>query len=147
VELNTSMRHERHVPKAPSGRQGSQARSMLPHGVAEPLSHFTEQDAARLADGLIGARRHASPQSRDLYTAAIHHLGYRFDEHGHLHKVRDADFSAAMKNPAFRAYVAVEHNRVTSQAVSGPFVVRASRGLIGGDRGFALNSVRGLTGP
>jgi hypothetical protein len=143
ADSDISPRHQRHVPKAPSGRHGSQARSVLPrgdvvnhsdirellrnsamsfggndatvahlldvnyknlisgdprmhskHGIAlyEPLNHFTEHDAFRLARGLLRARRYASPQSRDLYTSAIHHMGYRFDERGRIHKVHDADF-------------------------------------------------------
>jgi hypothetical protein len=82
------------------------------HGIAlyEPLNHFTEHDASRLAHGLFRARRHASPQSRDLYTSAIHYMGYRFDERGRVHKGHHANFSAAMKNPAFRAHVAVEQH-------------------------------------
>jgi hypothetical protein len=165
AEHDTLLHHERHAPKAPSGRHGSRARSILPcgvvnhpdirsllrnsaisfggddatvahlldvnyknlisgdprmhskHGIAlyEPLNHFTEHDAIRLARGLLRARHHASPQSRDLYTSAIHHMGYRFDERGRIHKVHDANFSAAMKNSAFRAHVAVEHDRAADQ--------------------------------
>jgi hypothetical protein len=166
-EADTSLHHERLVPRAPSGRPGIQARSLLPHGTVkhpdvreflrnsamyfggddatvahvldvnyrnltsgdphmqvkqgialyEPLNHFTEHDVPRLAHGLLEARRHASPQLRDVYTSAIHHLGYRFDEHGNIHKVPGlvADFSAAMKNPAFRAHVAVEQYAAAHQ--------------------------------
>jgi hypothetical protein len=165
AEHDTLLRHKRHVPKTPSGRHGSRARSVLPCGVVshpdirellrnsamsfggndatvahlldvnyknlisgdprmhskqgialhEPLNHFMEHDAFRLARGLLRARRHASPQSRDLYTAAIHHMGYRFDDHGRIHKVHAADFSAAMKNAAFRAHVTVEHEVAAHQ--------------------------------
>ncbi len=81
------------------------------HGISlrKSLNNFTERDARRLAYGLLDARRHASAQSRDLYTAAIHHMGYRFDEGGHIHKVQHANISAAMKNPAFRVHMMVEH--------------------------------------
>ncbi len=87
------------------------------HGIAlyAPLNHLSQHDAERIAHGLVGARRHASPEARDLYTAAVHHMGYRFDEQGHIHKVRDADFSAAMKNAAFRAHIAAEHDRAAHQ--------------------------------
>jgi hypothetical protein len=162
-----SAHDQRHIPRVPSGRHGSQARNLLPHGAVDhpdirellrnssvhfggndatvahlldvntrnlmsgdprmrsnhgialydPLNHFTEGDASRLAHGLLGTRHHASAQARDLYTSAIHDLGYRFDEHGHIHKVpgREADFSAAMKNPAFRAHIAVENDRAAYQ--------------------------------
>lgn len=220
AEHDTLLRHERHVPMAPSGRHGSRARSILPHGVVnhpdirellrnsamafdgndatvahlldvnyknlisgdprmhskhgialyKPLNHFTERDAFRLARGLLRARRHASPQSRDLYTSAIHHMGYRFDERGRIHKVHDANFPVAMKNPAFRAHVAVEHDRAYQQNMHqsdvgvGEQKIRTSaknmRGLTasGGSRGLdaidrsvsggldrSLNSRRGLT--
>jgi hypothetical protein len=165
IMADPTLRDQIHVPKAPSGRRGSQARSIFPHGAVnhldirellrnsavhfggndatvghlldvnyrnlisgdprmhskhgialyEPLNHFTEHDAPRLAHGLLGARRRASPQTRDLYTAAIHHMGYRFDEHGHIHKVQNADFNAALKNSAFRAHIAVENDRAAYQ--------------------------------
>ncbi len=86
-------------------------RMHVKHGIALSVhaDHFSQKDAFRLAHGLVKARRHASPQSRDLYTAAIHHLGYRFDKRGQIYEVHNADFAAAMKNPAFRAYIAVDH--------------------------------------
>jgi hypothetical protein len=148
ADLDTSLHHERHVPKGLSGRHGSGARSKLPHdvfrhpdigellrnsamhfggndatvahlkdgiGSYDSLNHLTQNDASRIAYGLVGARRHASQQSRDLYTSAIHHMGYRFDEHGHIHKVQDANFSAAMKNSAFRAHIAVDNDIAAHQ--------------------------------
>jgi hypothetical protein len=139
------------------------------HGIAlyEPLNHLTQQDAARIAHGLLGARRHASPDSIDLYASAIHHMGYRFDGRGHIHKVHDADFSAAMKNAAFRAHIAVENDRaafeqhmrhqapgVDRQTVRTPVNVTGltaagrSRGLLDRDRsqggGLVPDRVRGL---
>jgi hypothetical protein len=105
------------------------------------LNHLSQNDASRIAHSLVGARRHASPQSRDLYTTAIHHMGYRFDEHGHIHKVEKADFAAAMKNPAFQAHMAVENgiageHIVTSGAVRGVEVSRV--------RGVEVSSIQGV---
>jgi hypothetical protein len=149
ADPDTSL-HGGDVPKVPSGRRGSGARSKLPHDVSrhydigellrnsaihfggnhatvthlkdgigsyDALNHLTQNDASRIAHGLLGARRHASQQSRDLYTSAIHHLGYRFDERGHIHQVpgQKANFSAAMKNPAFRVHIAVENDVAADQ--------------------------------
>jgi hypothetical protein len=121
------------------------------HGIAlyEPLNHFTEHDASRIAHGLLGARRRASPQSKDFYTAAIHHMGYRFDEHGHIHKVQDADFTAAMKNAAFRAHIAVENDRAAYQpkAETSPRVVaRSAGGGLDAGRGGSGGLVGNLRG-
>jgi hypothetical protein len=172
ADPDTAPHHQLHVPKRPSGRHGSAARSKLPHGVVhhpdirellrnsamhlggndatvahlkdgigshDPLNHLAQRDASRIAHGLLGARRHASQQSKDLYTSAIHHMGYRFDERGHIHKVHEANFSAAMKNPAFRAHIAVEHD------IAGEHQVAAVAASDNSVRGVEVRgSVRGV---
>jgi hypothetical protein len=108
-------------------------------GSHDPLNHLAQRDASRIAHGLLGARRHASPQSKDLYTSAIHHMGYRFDEHCHIHKVHEVNFSAAMKNSAFRAHMAVEHYVAAQQSNVG------HDGLVGAGRQVEMTLSRGVS--
>lgn len=132
-------------------------RMNLRHGIAlyDPLNHFREGDASRLAHGLLTARRHASPQMRDLYTSAIHDMGYRFDERGHIHKVprHEANFTAAMRNPAFRAHVAVDNYMAAHpgegrdyDAAGGRPVRAAMSAQDGSRRGVDRGDSRGVIG-
>jgi hypothetical protein len=122
------------LPRAPSGMPGRARRELQHHvyhvnsaeltGYSEayfrdhPNVDLRHRNAWSIAHRLAGARHYAPAAVRDLYTAAIHHLGHEFDRKGHLIRSHryELNLNKAENNPAFRAHMAVEQEVAAHQS-------------------------------